>query len=144
MRASEASTSRRRQRPRVELLQRTLMVQQCLASAGVSPGYRSGLEYRASVELHGRLTESLVNRFDAEFHLYPRDEPKEEEHNPGALISSRGSLQFVAHAPSRQFDRVLLMALSGRLLRMEFVVRKPRYGSALMVSWSCEAAERST
>lgn len=138
-RTSQATLGRTRPHSRVELMQRTLLVERCSANAGASPGYRSGLEYRSSIEMHGRLTEALAKRFEAEFHLYA-EKDREENRDAGALVSSRGNLQFVAHAPPAHFDRILQMALSGRLRRAEFVLKKPRYGSALMISWSLDTS----
>ena len=104
------------------------------------------IETKAWLELRGTALEPVGGVSDVQLSMYPEDEPTIGTARPaaiGAIIRARPQLDLVLSWPQADFDRVSMLALTGKLTHARVTFTKPRYNSGLVVnaSFSTELEE---
>ena len=144
-----AKTPARRARTR-GMISRTGLVSDWGGSLFILAERHKGSETRrclASLDLRGSLKEAVKGVTDYELTLSPSDDDpgvgKAEIASLGCFIATKPVLRGIVSLSRLEFDLVIALAVGGKLRQIAMYFQEPRYGSALIASFSvsCDALE---
>lgn len=128
--------------PRRESISRAGLVQSWDASVFVRAESEHGVRERKSMivlDLHGELQEPVKTVKPFKLTVFAEAEPAPgagDIPSVGSIISMRGEMDAVVQLAPVEFQLLMAMATSGRLRSVHLSFQEPRYGSALIASFS--------